>query len=56
MVIVQRVYFNHENPDNGEMQFKKSDIFNVIDTLHGGTVGSWKVFKIGWTFIKYLVH
>ncbi|XP_024082403.1 tight junction protein ZO-1-like [Cimex lectularius] len=42
-----KAHFNYEQPNKGEMTFRKGDIFHVIDTLHNGVVGSWQVYKIG---------
>ncbi|CAG0898657.1 unnamed protein product, partial [Cyprideis torosa] len=41
-----RAHFDYENPAQGEMGFKRGDIFHVLDTLHNGVVGSWQVTKI----------
>ena len=42
-----RAHFNNDNPEKGEMAFRKSDVFHVVDTLHNGVVGSWQVFRMG---------
>uniref|UniRef100_A0A8D8RSA4 Tight junction protein ZO-1 n=1 Tax=Cacopsylla melanoneura TaxID=428564 RepID=A0A8D8RSA4_9HEMI len=42
-----KTHFNYDQPDKGEMSFRKGDVFHVIDTLHNGVVGSWQVFRIG---------
>ena len=42
-----RAHFNYEEPEKGEMAFRKSDVFHVVDTLHNGVVGSWQVFRMG---------
>ncbi|KAL1129730.1 hypothetical protein AAG570_012674 [Ranatra chinensis] len=42
-----KAHFNYEQPNKGEMSFRKGDIFHVVDTLHNGVVGSWQVFRIG---------
>ncbi|CAG0880498.1 unnamed protein product [Darwinula stevensoni] len=42
-----KTHFNHEQPQKGEMTFRRGDIFHVIDTLHNGVVGAWQVFRIG---------
>jgi hypothetical protein len=45
-----RAHFNYDQPNKGEMSFRKGDVFHVVDTLHNGVVGSWQVFRIGkWT-------
>ena len=41
-----KAHFNNDNPDKGEMSFRKSDVFHVVDTLHNGVVGSWQVFRM----------
>lgn len=41
-----RAHFNYEHNDKGEMTFKKSDVFHVVDTLHNGVVGSWQAFRM----------
>merc|ERR1740129_26818 len=41
-----RAHFNYEQNDKGEMNFKKSDVFHVVDTLHNGVVGSWQAFRM----------
>merc|ERR1719474_1714264 len=35
-----KAHFNYEQTEKGEMSFKKSDVFHVVDTLHNGVVGS----------------
>ncbi|KAI5747103.1 hypothetical protein M8J77_011004 [Diaphorina citri] len=42
-----KTHFNYDQPEKGEMSFRKGDVFHVIDTLHNGVVGSWQVFRIG---------
>lgn len=42
-----KTHFHYDNPAKGEMSFRSSDIFHVIDTLYNGVVGSWQVFRIG---------
>ena len=42
-----RAHFNYDQPNKGEMCFRKGDVFRVVDTLHNGVVGSWQVFRIG---------
>nr|XP_024216154.1 tight junction protein ZO-1-like isoform X2 [Halyomorpha halys] len=42
-----KAHFNYEQPNKGEMSFRKGDIFHVVDTLHNGVVGSWQVYRIG---------
>jgi len=42
-----RAHFNYEEPEKGELSFKKSEVFHVVDTLHNGVVGSWQVFRMG---------
>ncbi|CAH1790048.1 unnamed protein product [Owenia fusiformis] len=42
-----RSHFNYDDPEHGEMAFKKGDIFHVKDTLHGGTLGSWQAKRVG---------
>jgi tight junction protein 1 len=42
-----RAHFNYDQPNKGEMSFRKGDVFHVVDTLHNGVVGSWQVFRIG---------
>ena len=42
-----RAHFNYDQNDKGEMNFKKSDVFHVVDTLHNGVVGSWQAFRMG---------
>ncbi|BES91017.1 Tight junction protein [Nesidiocoris tenuis] len=42
-----KAHFNYDQPNKGEMSFRKGDIFHVVDTLHNGVVGSWQVFRIG---------
>merc|ERR1719474_2650615 len=39
-------HFNYEQTEKGEMSFKKSDVFHVVDTLHNGVVGSWQAFRM----------
>ena len=46
-----RAHFNYDHNDKGEMTFKKSDVFHVVDTLHNGVVGSWQAFRMGEWFI-----
>ena len=41
-----RAHFNNDNPEKGEMAFRKSDVFHVVDTLHNGVVGAWQVFRM----------
>merc|ERR1719468_798649 len=41
-----RAHFNYDHNDKGEMTFKKSDVFHVVDTLHNGVVGSWQAFRM----------
>ncbi|KRY75856.1 Tight junction protein ZO-1, partial [Trichinella pseudospiralis] len=41
-----RTHFTYGKPENGELSFKKGDIFQVIDTLYGGTVGSWQAICV----------
>jgi len=42
-----RTHFDYEKPTGkNELAFKSGDIFQVIDTLYGGTVGSWQAVKI----------
>ena len=47
-----RAHFNNDNPEKGEMGFRKSDVFHVVDTLHNGVVGSWQVFRMGKAFAE----
>ena len=42
-----KAHFNYDQTDKGEMSFKKSDVFHVVDTLHNGVVGSWQAFRMG---------
>jgi len=42
-----KAHFNYDQPNKGEMNFRKGDIFHVVDTLHNGVVGSWQVYRIG---------
>lgn len=42
-----KTHFHCDIPHKGEMAFKAGDVFRVVDTLHNGVVGSWKVLKIG---------
>ncbi|KAL0269988.1 UNVERIFIED_CONTAM: hypothetical protein PYX00_007550 [Menopon gallinae] len=42
-----KAHFNYDQPNKGEMCFRKGDVFRVVDTLHNGVVGSWQVFRIG---------
>ncbi|RZF42526.1 hypothetical protein LSTR_LSTR004445 [Laodelphax striatellus] len=42
-----KAHFNYDQPNKGEMSFRKGDVFHVIDTLHNGVVGSWQVLRIG---------
>ena len=42
-----KAHFNYEQPDKGEMTFKKCDVFHVVDTLHNGVVGAWQAFRMG---------
>ena len=46
-LVSRRAHFNCESPEKGELAFRKSDVFHVVDTLHNGVVGSWQVFKMG---------
>merc|ERR1719300_1636495 len=41
-----KAHFNYDQTDKGEMSFKKSDVFHVVDTLHNGVVGSWQAFRM----------
>lgn len=41
-----RVHFDYDQPENGELSFKKGDVFQIIDTLFGGTVGSWQAVSV----------
>merc|ERR1719192_119005 len=41
-----RAHFNYEQTEKGEMSFKNSDVFHVVDTLHNGVVGSWQAFRM----------
>jgi tight junction protein 1 len=41
-----RAHFNYDQPERGELPFKKSEVFHVVDTLHNGVVGSWQAFKV----------
>ncbi|XP_023324267.1 tight junction protein ZO-2 [Eurytemora carolleeae] len=41
-----KAHFNYEQPDKGEMTFKKCDVFHVVDTLHNGVVGAWQAFRM----------
>ena len=41
-----RAHFNNDNPEKAEMNFRKSDVFHVVDTLHNGVVGSWQAFRM----------
>lgn len=41
-----KAHFNYEQTEKGEMSFKKSDVFHVVDTLHNGVVGSWQAFRM----------
>lgn len=29
------------------MNFRSGDVFHVVDTLYGGAVGTWQVYRIG---------
>ncbi|KAG8229011.1 hypothetical protein J437_LFUL007565, partial [Ladona fulva] len=40
-------HFNYDNPNKGELCFRKGDVFHVVDTLHNGVVGAWQVYRIG---------
>ena len=42
-----KAHFTYDQTDKGEMSFKKSDVFHVVDTLHNGVVGSWQAFRMG---------
>ncbi|GFG33860.1 hypothetical protein Cfor_12812, partial [Coptotermes formosanus] len=42
-----KAHFNYDQPNKGEMSFRKGDVFHVVDTLHNGVVGSWQVYRIG---------
>ncbi|XP_075223249.1 tight junction protein ZO-3-like isoform X2 [Lycorma delicatula] len=42
-----KAHFNYDQPNKGEMSFRKGDVFHVVDTLHNGVVGAWQVFRIG---------
>ena len=42
-----KAHFNYDQTEKGEMSFKKSDVFHVVDTLHNGVVGSWQAFRMG---------
>lgn len=44
---IRRAHFNYDQPNKGELSFRKGDVFHVVDTLHNGVVGSWQVFRIG---------
>lgn len=50
-----RAHFDYDQPNKGEMSFRKGDIFHVTDTLHNNVVGSWQVYRIG-KFIKYFAN
>uniref|UniRef100_A0A183IH14 Tight junction protein 1b n=1 Tax=Soboliphyme baturini TaxID=241478 RepID=A0A183IH14_9BILA len=41
-----RTHFNCDKPENGDLAFSKGDIFQVTDTLFGGTVGKWQVVRV----------
>lgn len=47
IIFFYRAHFNYDQPNKGEMSFRKGDVFHVVDTLHNGVVGSWQVFRIG---------
>ncbi|XP_065220947.1 tight junction protein ZO-2 isoform X3 [Planococcus citri] len=42
-----KAHFDYDQPEPGEMSFRKGDIFHVIDTLHNNNPGSWQVYRIG---------
>ncbi|KAG8296118.1 Tight junction protein ZO-2 [Homalodisca vitripennis] len=42
-----KAHFNYDQPNKGEMSFRKGDVFHVTDTLHNGVVGAWQVYRIG---------
>ncbi|XP_059472548.1 tight junction protein ZO-1 isoform X4 [Neocloeon triangulifer] len=42
-----KAHFNYDQPNKGEMCFRKGDVFHVTDTLYNGVVGSWQVYRIG---------
>ena len=42
-----KAHFNYDQTEKGEMSFKKSNVFHVVDTLHNGVVGSWQAFRMG---------
>jgi len=41
-----RTHFNYAVAEHGEMSFRRGDVFLVVDTLHGGVVGSWHATRI----------
>jgi len=47
MKFTSRAHFNYDQPNKGEMCFRKGDVFHVVDTLYNGVVGSWQVYRIG---------
>jgi hypothetical protein len=52
-----RAHFNYDQPNKGELSFRKGDVFRVVDTLHNGVVGSWQVFRIGeFTYLSMCLY
>ena len=41
-----RTHFNYDQTERGEMEFEKSEVFHVVDTLHNGVVGSWQALRV----------
>ena len=44
--IVFRAQFQYTGGDDDELSFRRGEVFHVLDTMNGGTIGSWRAQRV----------
>ena len=41
-----RAQFHYTASDEDELPFRRGEVFHVLDTMNGGTIGSWRAQRV----------
>lgn len=46
MILIFRAQFHYSSSGEDELSFRRGEVFHVLDTMNGGTIGSWRAQRV----------